>query len=59
MKKKVLTTLGIFLGTLIVLVGLLNEKNIDDQIPVLLSFKILPISYKEKMQIILKKLLLR
>ena len=29
MKKKVLTTLGIFLGTLIVLVGLLNEKNID------------------------------
>tara|TARA_S200000501_G_scaffold359532_1_gene385584 strand:- start:20059 stop:20889 length:831 start_codon:yes stop_codon:yes gene_type:complete len=29
MKKKVLTTLGIFLGTLIVLVGLLNEKNLD------------------------------
>ena len=29
MKKKVLTTLGIFFGTLIVLVGLLNEKNID------------------------------
>ena len=29
MKKKILTTLGIFLGTLIVLVGLLNEKNLD------------------------------
>ena len=29
MNKTVLTILGIFLGTLIVLVGLLNEKNID------------------------------